>query len=217
MMKTPFVRRPLERLLAERAVVGSTLDARCAELLRRLREQCPGAVPPPPPKPGGLADPVAVGTDDLERLVRAALSTADADDGVILLADGESELIVDPARTRTLTAEGVVLVVLGVECDQTGPVEVTVPFAAGTENATTGMVLATEQVPRGPEILIRRWGPALVALAWEALLSVTAGLTRHAGTDLDTAPLIPGALLATRSGITVVPQARHETDRLARR
>jgi hypothetical protein len=38
----------------------------------------------------------------------------------------------------------------------------------------------------------------LVVLAWEALLSVTARLTRHAGTDVDAAQLIPSALRAAR-------------------
>jgi hypothetical protein len=214
-MTNLFVHRRLERLLAERAALGTTLDDRCAKLLRRLREQCPQAVPPPKPKPGGLSDPVVVETGDLERLVRTALH-AEADDGLVLLVDGESELLVDPSRTRVLTGEGVILVVLGVECDQTGAVEVTIPFAAGTEDATAGMILATEQAPRGHPVVTGRWGQALVAMAWEALLSVAAGLTRHAGTDLDAVPLIPGALLADKDGITVLPQARHETDRLAR-
>jgi hypothetical protein len=135
-MTNLFVHRRLDRLLAERAALGTTLDDRCAKLLRRLREQCPQAVPPPKPEPGGLSDPVVVETRDLERLVRTALH-AEADDGLVLLVDGESELLVDPSRTRVLTGEGVVLVVLGVECDQTGAVEVTIPFAAGTEDART--------------------------------------------------------------------------------
>ena len=216
-MTSPSVHRRLERLLAERAVLETPLDDRCADLIKRLREQCPQVIPPPRPKPGDLSDPIVVDTKDLERLIQSALYTEDADREFVLLTDGESELVVDPSRTRTLTGEGVILVVLGVECDQTGPAEATVTFAAGTENATAGMILATEQAPRGPEVICARWGAALVALAWEALLSVTAGLTRLLGTDLDGVPLIPGALLATRNGITVVPQARHEADRLGRR
>lgn len=214
-MSSLFANSRLEQLLTERAALKTPLDHKCAELLERLRKLCPDVLPPPAPKPGELSDPIVVETGDLEPLIQTALQTGAAD-GVVLLTDGESELLVDPARTRVLTAEGVILVVLAVECDQTGSAEVTVPFATGTEDATTGMILATEQAPRGPQLLTGRWGPALTALAWEALLSVTAGLTRHAGTDLDVAPLIPGALLATRSGITVLPQARHDNDRLGR-
>lgn len=214
-MTTLFVRQRLERMFAERAERETPLDDRCAQLLERLRTQCPQTVPPPKPKPGGLSDPVVVKTGELQQLVRAALQ-GEAGEGPVLLVDGESELLVDPDRARVLTGEGVVVVVLRVECDQTGAVEVTVPFAAGTQDATAGMILATEQAPRGHPAVTGRWGQALVAVAWEALLSVTAGLTRHVGTDLDAAPLIPGALLAARDGITVLPQARHEADRLAR-
>ena len=206
----------LERLLAERAALRTPLDDRCAQLLAQLRKRCPGAVPPPAPKPGGLSEPVSVDAKELDQLLRAALAPGDGDDEVVLLADGDSELLVDPSRSRALVGEGMVLVVLGVECDQTGPAEVIVPFAVGSGDATAGMIMATEQVPRGPAIITGRWGEALVAMAWEALVGVTAGLSRHVGTDLDAAPLIPGALLAANGSIAVVPQARHQTDRPAR-
>lgn len=211
-----FARPRLERLLAERGELATALDARCARLLKQLRDQCPGAIAPRDLDPGATADPVVVRGDDLDRLLRAALASDDGDDdaGPFLLADGESALLVDPARSRVLTADGLVLVVLGVDCDQTGPVEVTVPFAVGGEQRDAGMIATTEARPRGPAVLAERWGEALIALAWEALVSVFAGLTRHAGTDLDVAPLIPGAMQAAKGSITVVPQARHPADRL---
>ncbi len=214
-MTSASARTRLERLLADRAALRTDLDDRCAALLAQLRKRCPGAVPPPAPKPGGVSEPVAVDAKDVGRLLQAALAAGDGD-GVVLLAEGDSELLVDPGRSRVRVGEGMVLVVLAVECDQTGPAEVTVPFAVGSDGATAGMVMATEQVPRGPAIVTGRWGEALVAMAWEALVAVMAGLSRHAGTDLDAAPLIPGALVAAPGSITVVPQARHETDRLGR-
>ena len=214
-MTSASSRTRLERLLADRAALRTDLDDRCAALLAQLRKRCPGAVPPPAPEPGGVSEPVAVDAKDVGRLLQAALAAGDGD-GVVLLAEGDSELLVDPGRSRVRVGEGMVLVVLAVECDQTGPAEVTVPFAVGSDGATAGMVMATEQVPRGPAIVTGRWGEALVAMAWEALVAVMAGLSRHAGTDLDAAPLIPGALVAATGSITVVPQARHETDRLGR-
>jgi hypothetical protein len=214
-MSNPFVHTRLERLLTERSALRTRLDDRCADLLAQLRKRCPGAVPPPTPEPGGLSEPVVVETEDLDRLVRSALG--DSDDDPVLLTDGDSELLVDPARTRTLIEDGLVLVVLGVECDQTGPAEVVVPFAVGSDAVTAGMVMATERRPRGPEVVTGRWGDALLALAWEALLSVSAGLARHVGADLDATPLIPGALVAGRGAVTLVPQARHDRDRPSRR
>jgi hypothetical protein len=215
-MTNAFARIRLEQLLAERTALGSTLDDRCAKLLAQLRKQCPGAVPPPAPEPGGVSEPVAVKSKDLDRLLRAALSPETAGEEVVLLTDGDSELLVDPARSQALVDEGLVLVVLGVDCDQTGPAEVVVPFAVGSEGATAGMIMTTERVPRGPVVVTGRWGEALVAMAWEALVAVAAGLSRHVGADLDAAPLIPGALVATSGSITVVTQARHRADRLDR-
>ncbi|MDN5859808.1 MAG: hypothetical protein L0H84_14420 [Pseudonocardia sp.] len=206
----------LELLLADRTAARSRLDERCARLLAELRERCPTAVPPEAPEPGGITDPVVLDAKEFGGLVRAALSgdaRGGADTGVVLLTDGDSELLVDPTRCRSVVGNGVVLVVLGVECDQTGPVEVTVPFAVGSAKLTSGMVMAAERLPRGPQVVTIRWGDALVALAWEALVSVTAGLSRHVGTDRDALPLIPGALLAEPGSVTLIPQARYDRER----
>ncbi len=205
----------LEQLLTGRAEQAGRLDARCAALLERVRRVCPGAVPLPPPKPGGLAEPVVLKGAEVDTLLRAAL--AEDQDQAVLLTDGDDELLVDPGRTRTIVGPGLLLVVLAVDCDQTGPAEVTVAFALGSDQLTTGMLAVTEQIPRGPVVVVGRWGEALVALAWEAVLTVAAGLTRHAGSDVDVLPLVPGALLAERGLLTVVPQARHEADRPGRR
>ena len=205
----------LERLLADRARLATRLDDRCAALLAALRERCPDAVPPPAPPPGGIAAPVVLQAVEVEPLLRAALG-GDTDDGLVLLVDGDSELLVQPDACRLDTDDGLVLVVLAVECDQTGPVNVVVPFAVGDGLVNTGMVAATEHAPRGPTAIVARWGEALTALAWESLLSVAGGLTRHAGADGDAMPLLPGALVAGRGALTVVPQARHERDRPGR-
>ena len=157
-MTNAFARIRLERLLAERTALGTTLDDRCAKLLAQFRKQCPGAVPPPAPEPGGVSEPVAVKGKDLDPLLRAALSADTAGEEVVLLTDGDSELLVNPARSRALIDEGLVLVVLGVNCDQTGPAEVVVPFAVGSEGATAGMIMTTERVPRGPVVVDRPVG-----------------------------------------------------------
>src|SRR6266540_3811980 len=86
-MTSLFVHRRLERLLAERAALGTPLDDHCAQLLERLRKECPEAVPPPKPKPGGLSDPVMVKTEQFQHLVRSALEAEDGE-GPVLLIDG---------------------------------------------------------------------------------------------------------------------------------
>jgi hypothetical protein len=216
-VSTEFVQGRLEQLLSDRARRGTRLDDRCAELLAQLRKRCPGAVPPPVPEPGGLSESVTVKGTELDDLLRAALAGDGSEADLVLLTDGDSELIVHPGGCRALAADGLVLVVLAVECDQTGPARVVVPIAVGTEDAVAGMVMATEAVPRGPAAVVDRWAEALVAMAWEAVLGIGAGLSRHVGADRDSLPLIPGGLVAGDGVVTVLAQARHERDRPGRR
>jgi hypothetical protein len=77
-------------------------------------------------------------------------------------------------------------------------------------------LLAAAADPRGPLVVVRRWGDALTALAWQAVLNSIGGVTAAAGSDLDGAPLIPAALTASASGFAVLGQARHEIDRVRR-
>jgi hypothetical protein len=202
----------LRELLATRAPARTEIDERCKRLLAQLRKTCPDALPPDPIEPSTLAPAITLKGEELEGLVRAALAGADGDPAVVLV-DGDSELVVHLQRTRLAVRVGLVLVGLTVECDQTGRVEVVVPFAVGVPDRPAGLVAVTETRPRGPDVIVRRWGDALTALAWRALLDVATGISRHAGADLDAAPLVPGALLAEDGALAVVPQARHSFDR----
>jgi hypothetical protein len=75
------------------------------------------------------------------------------------------------------------------------------------------MVAVTETHPRGPAILVDRWGDAIVACAWQALLDVADGIAAGTGRDIDGRPLRAGALVATDDGLTVHPQAPHAFER----
>jgi hypothetical protein len=92
---------------------------------------------------------------------------------------------------------------------------VTVDFVVGTPSRPTGLLAASTE-PRGPRVVVRRWGEALTALAWQAVLDATGGVAAAAGADRDGSVLIPVVLTASRDGIAVVGQARHEIDRVRR-
>ena len=109
----------------------------------------------------------------------------------------------------SVRGEGLVLVALTLECDQTGIAEVVVPFAVGTDEQPAGLVAASETKPRGPDVLVDRWGEAIVATAWRALIEAATSVAKERGSDLDGAPLRAGALVAGKTGIAIVPQARH--------
>jgi hypothetical protein len=125
----------------------------------------------------------------------------------VVWRDGEHELLISPGRARLLLQDGFALVGIFVYAEQTGAVEIAVPFAVGRPSAPTGLMIATEPVPRGPALLVERWGDQLIAAAWHALLTLAAGVAAAAGTDTGGAPLIPVSLIASPDGLTVLPQA----------
>lgn len=156
---------------------------------------------------GAIADKITVQPQGLDELIRAAMGAA-AQQRVIW-RDGDSEVLVHLDQTRTKTLDGLVLVGVTLECDETGVQEITVPFAVGSESMTAGMLGITEAEPRGHPLLVQRWGEAIVATAWKALLDVGQTLAAEAGTDEDGAALVAGALVAKPDGLQVIPQARH--------
>jgi hypothetical protein len=188
------------------------IDPTCRQLAEELRERCPGAVPVRLP-PGVTAQPTTVSAHHAAALYATAFaaaaqvpSTAPAGTAVVW-ADGEHELLVYPDRVRVLFQDGFVLTGITVHTEQTGTVEVSVPFAVGTASAPAGLMIATEPVPRGPAIVVERWGDQLIAVAWQALIYLAGGIAAAAGADNSGASLIPAALTAAAAGLTVLPQA----------
>lgn len=189
----------------------------CRVLPKLVRRLCGDGPPRAERLPAGsVAPPVEVGDGGLERLVRAAAAPPEQPASVVW-REGDAEVIVHLGRTRVRVLDGLVLVALTLESDQTGPAEVVVPFAVGTEERPAGLVAASETKPRGPELLVDRWGEAIVATAWRALVEAATTVASGRGSDLEGAPLRAGALVARRGGVAVLPQARHLFERLPTR
>jgi hypothetical protein len=182
-------------------------ERRCRELLEEVRRLCPDLVPGPPATPGELAPPASLDAEALHELVPLAVGAAE-EPRVVWQAAG-SEVLVHLDATRVVTHEGLVLINLVLETEQTGRADVIVPFAVGSPEQPAGMVVMAERKPRGPAILVDRWGEAIVAAAWQALLDIADAAARASGRDVAGRPLRPGALLADEGGIRVIPQAEH--------
>jgi hypothetical protein len=161
---------------------------------------------------GQTAQLVRLSRPRLEELLRAALALSEETPSYVWV-EGDSELAVHAGRTRVALAPGTLLVAIRVECDQTGSVEVTVPFALGSEELAAGMVMSTPRRPAGPATVVDRWGAVLVAAAYRAVLDVLTAAAAVAGVDRDGQALIPGAAITDGRTLTVVPQARHAIDR----
>jgi hypothetical protein len=185
----------------------------CRLLLKAVRWVCPeraGARESLPP--GAVADAVEIEDGHFEQLARAAVAPAEEARSVVW-RDADAEVVVHLDRTRVRARDGLVLIGLTLESDQTGVAEVVVPFAVGTDERAAGMVAATERKPRGPDVLVTRWGDAIIATAWLAFVETAASIARLRGSDLEGEPLRPGAFSARSGQITVVPQARHVFER----
>ncbi len=196
------------------------LDSRA--LAGDLRLIDPGLFQPKPLPSGGVAGAVHLKPDDLQRLVRSAAVSLcglgdEAQDAAlrrtVLWRDGESDLLIFPGGMETRLAEGIVALSLPVFCDQTEGVLIHVSFFVGTESRPAGLVVATEERPRGPAAVVDVWGERVVALAWRVLLGLATQVAAESGRDEDGAPLLPVALSANVDGLSVLPMARHAMDR----
>ncbi len=161
---------------------------------------------------GGTATEVTLTRPRVEELLRDALAVAD-DTPSVVWVQGDSELAVHAQRTRVALGRGTLVVGVRVECDQTGPAEVAVPFALGSTERAAGLVMAAPARPDGPPQLVEQWGAVLVAAVYRALLDVVSAAAATAGVDTDGTPLLPGAVASDGERLTVVPQARHAIDR----
>jgi hypothetical protein len=209
-------------LTASREVVqrSAVLDADCTNLLATVRARCPaaGALLPLPPSQVGAAVPLT--PDEAQRVYSLAFADAAAPGGVatgagtVVWASGEDELLVQVNAVRLVLTEGFTMVEIPVFTEQSNDVNVVVPFAVGTDSSPLGLIMATETVPRGPAVIVQRWGEHLTAAAWQALVHVASGIAAASGTDQENQPLLPASLSASAGGLTVLPQATHAFDRL---
>jgi hypothetical protein len=164
--------------------------------------------------PSETAEPIEVRNDDLQELLLTAVGVTDKRrrNQVVWELAG-SELLVHLQATRVQVAAGLVIVGMTVETNETGHVEVTIPFAVGRRRQLAGMLVTTESKPRGPTIIIDRWGDALISAAWQALLDVIGTLAARAGVDQLGNPLLPGAVVAEDNRLTIIAQAAHKFER----
>jgi hypothetical protein len=214
-----------------RRPLGTAVDDNCRAMLEVLRKRCPGLVPADDVEPGGVVQPVPIPVKTFSALLvtslRQAVATAatgrvprsDAElPSTVLWQEGADALLVEVARCEIALGDGEVTVTIPVRCDQLPDQvgRVVVRLVVGTAARPTGLFAATTTHPQGPPVVVQRWGEALTALAWQALLDVAGGVAKHAGRDADSVGLVPVALVTSKAGFVVLPQARHAIDRVIR-
>lgn len=200
------------RIPSRRAAAPVTEE--CRRLLALLRQRCPGLVPPDPLNHGSVGPELTLKREEVSRLVTAA--ALDGGPTAVVWARDDSELIVHVGKVSVQLGAGLVLVTIPVQCTEARTALVQVPFAVGDDKRPAGLLVATEERPRGPAAVVDVWGDALAAFAWKALLAMAAGVSAAAGTDESGAGLIPAALTANADVLRVQTMARFAFDRVAR-
>jgi hypothetical protein len=157
---------------------------------------------------------VFVGPKDLANLVNVAAKIASGffrptRRTEVLWVDGDSELLVSIDRIEVEVGDGLISIRLPVRCDQTGPTSVTVLFAVGRADFPAGTYASTYRRPQGPELIVDAWGEALVAFAWQIVLTVFVQVAGTAGKDGRGSRLVPGTVVVSDNGLMVFPMARH--------
>lgn len=203
------------------------LDNACISLIEIVRKRCPGLLPAAPLGAGAALDPLPILPKEVSSLLgvaarQAVLAAAGGrlpDDPErlptsVLWQDGPAALLVEVGGLAVNLGDGLLSVAIPVRCDQLprGRELVTVDFVLGTPGRPAGMLVAAAE-PRGSRLVVGRWGEALTALAWQALLDAVGGVAGAAGVDEDGAVLVPTAMTASPNGLAVVSQARHAIDR----
>jgi hypothetical protein len=86
--------------------------------------------------------------------------------------DAGSDVLVHLDSIKVNLADGSLAVSVDLECDQTGRSALIVVFALGKPGDPAGLLVVTDELPRGNGILAARWGRILQASVWAALLSL---------------------------------------------
>jgi hypothetical protein len=204
--KAPAKARPV--------VVRQDLSGLTKDLLHTLTRRFPRLALPDALPPGGVGPELPVETAVVQRLFIAA--AMQGNQGSQVWVKDDSELLVYTDKVGIALDDGLIVVTIPVSCDQTGDVVTQVPLAVGGRERPAGMVVATEERPRGPAPIVDLWGESLTAFAWRLLMAVTTRIAFESGVDQDRQGLIPAALVASREGLRVLTMARHTFDRVMR-
>lgn len=132
-----------------------------------------GSQPPPLKIPDSFTE-AALASELSQRLAgspaagSAALTTRQIP-GQVIWVDAGSEVLVHLNSTQTHIGDGLLLVSVDFECDQTGRTPLVAAFAMNRDLDAAGLFSATDELPRGNGLLAARWGRIYQDAVWAAL------------------------------------------------
>lgn len=116
--------------------------------------------------------------------------------GQVIWVDAGSEVMVYLNSTKTHIGDGLLLVSVDFECDQTGRTPLIAAFGMNRGSDAAGLFCTTDELPRGNGLLAARWGRIYQDAVWAALTSL---ISDHAAER----KLFPRALICANSTLTL--------------
>jgi hypothetical protein len=155
----------------------------------------PSPPPPPPPPPSPT---FSIPDNFSEQALPAALSSrlmGTPADGVpaaagsaplsqVIWVDGGHEVLVHLDSTQVQILDGLLLVSVDLETDQTPRSALVCVFALGSTGDQAGLVATTDEFPRGNGDLAASWGKQFQQAVWSSILA----LANDHATERDQAP-----------------------------
>lgn len=156
-------------------------------LFRRKRHHPPPSPcpPPPPPHPCPPTDykvPDNFGEADLPAALTVRLmgtpangvpATASATaPAVVIWVNGGNEVLVHLDSTQVRILDGMLLVSVDLESDQTGRTPLICAFALSNTSDPSTLVATTDEYPRGDGTLASCWGQHLQQAVWSSILAL---------------------------------------------
>ena len=89
--------------------------------------------------------------------------------GQVIWVDAGNEVVVHLDSLKTHIADGLLLVSVDFECDQTGRTPLIVAFGMNHGADAAGLFMTTDAYPRGNGLLASRWGAIYQNAVWAAL------------------------------------------------
>jgi hypothetical protein len=155
-------------------LIGILFGVLLARWLFRQPVQPPPPFGPPPKIPDHFDAPAlsaAVGLRLTGTSANGAALTAPIGNKVVWV-DGGDEVLVHFDSLQIKILDRMILVSLDLESDQSGRTPLIVSIALGNDSDPAGLVAVTDEYPRGDGSLAARWGDAVQAALWSALLGI---------------------------------------------
>jgi len=170
--------------------------------------------PPPPPPDGTYTIPDNFGEADLPAALTVRLmgtpangvpantasGAASAAPTSVIWVNGSNEVLVHLDSTQVRMLDGMLLVSVDLETDQTGRTPLICSFALSNAADPAALLATTDEYPQGDGLLASCWGQQLQQAVWSSILSL-------ANDHADERDLSPRGLVATAGNLSLAAGA----------